>query len=600
LNSKRHAGGTQHNAAMSFDVDVGHTSRRGPREVNEDFGGALRDEQTARGLIAALADGVSTGGQGLEAAQTTVMGLLADFFAAPDTWETTVVLDRLITAQNAWLADHNRRRQARNGGTGLTTLTALAIRGQTWTLAHVGDTRAWLCRAVRAADAPEGAAGGDTVELVQLTHDHAFEQVDQRNQLTRAIGLDDTVRVDYAQGEAHVGDIYLLTSDGVHGVLPPARIAGLLRTAASADAASAALVDAALAAGSRDNASALVVRVGELGTRELHDELADVRRLPACGALRVGDVIDGYTVTALVADSGVHRLLQARDNATRELVAMKTLAPGRASDPEERAMLAHEAWLGTRVGGGEGFVRVHARRTDASALYVVFDWHGGRTLEQMLAGGTHPAVRPTVSEVVGAAVQLARALGRLHRLRVVHRDIKPANLHLGDDGRWRIIDLGSAVSGRESAAQRELHAGTPSYMNPEQWEGAAADAGSDLFALGATLYQWLTGRLPYGEIEPYQLARYRHDPAPASRLRPDVPIWLDHLLAKALARDARHRFETAEELLLALERGASRPVSVAGPTPLIHRDPAALVKIALAVSLLFNVLLVFWLLFLPR
>lgn len=320
-----------------------------------------------------------------------------------------------------------------------------------------------------------------------------------------------------------------------------------------------------------------------------------MRRLPACGALKVGDGIDSYTVTALVADSGVHRLVQARDQATRELVALKTLSAARASDPEERAMLAHEAWLGQRVAGA-GFVRVHPRRSDASAFYIVFDWHGGRTLEQMRAGGA----RPTVAELVSAAIALARALGRLHRLRVVHRDVKPANLHLGDDGQWRIIDLGSAVSGRESAAQRELHAGTPSYMNPEQWEGAAADAGSDLFALAATLYQWLTGRLPYGEIEPYQLARYRRDPAPASRLRPDVPIWLDHLLAKALARDARQRFETAEEMVLALERGASRPVGSTGATPLIHRDPAALWKIALAVSLLFNALLVLWLLFLPR
>ena len=101
---------------MSFDVEIGHTSRRGPREANEDFGGAMRGDDRTRGLIAALADGVSTGGQGLEAAQTTVMGLLADFFAAPETWETTVVFDRLIAAQNAWPADHNRRRQARNGG----------------------------------------------------------------------------------------------------------------------------------------------------------------------------------------------------------------------------------------------------------------------------------------------------------------------------------------------------------------------------------------------------------------------------------------------------------------------------------------------------
>ena len=158
-----------------------------------------------------------------------------------------------------------------------------------------------------------------------------------------------------------------------------------------------------------------------------------------------------------------------------------------------------------------------------------------------------------------------------------------------------------ALSGREGAAQRELHAGTPSYINPEQWEeGGTADAGSDLFALGVTLYQWLGGHLPYGEIEPYQVARYRRDPVALSRLRPDVPVWLDHLVRKAVARDPKERFETAEEMLLALERGASRPVSAPAATPLIRRDPAALYKIALAVSLLFNVLLIVWLLFLPR
>ena len=585
---------------MSFDVDIGYTSRRGRRDVNEDFGGAMCDTQRERGLIAALADGVSGDGgraaRGLEAAQTTVMGLLADFFAAPETWETTVVLDRLIGAQNAWLADHNRRR-AGGAEVALTTLTALALRGQTWTLAHVGDTRAWLLR-----DA--GGEAGATRELQPLTHDHTLGQMlgtaDARNQLTRAVGLDDTVRVDYTQGDVQLGDVYLLTSDGVHGVLGAARLATLLRATPGAQGASDAIADAALAAGSRDNASALVIRITGLAARQLDDELADGRRLSACGALRVGETIDGYTVTAIVADSGVHRVVQARDNATRALVALKTLSPASANDAAERAMLAHEAWLGQRVAGegagAAGFVRVHARRADASALYTVFDWHGGRTLEQMLAGGQ----RPMVADVVDAALALARALGRLHRLGVVHRDIKPANLHLGDDAQWRIIDLGTAASGRESAAQRELHAGTPSYMNPEQWQGARADAGSDLFALGATLYRWLTGRLPYGEIEPYQLARYRRDPAPASRMRADVPIWLDHLLAKSLARDRRHRFETAEELLLALQRGASRPVSALSPTPLIHRDAAAPWKIALAVSVLFNALLVVWLLFLPR
>ena len=206
----------------------------------------------------------------------------------------------------------------------------------------------------------------------------------------------------------------------------------------------------------------------------------------------------------------------------------------------------------------------------------------------------------TVAEVVAWGLSAARSLGSLHRLGVVHRDVKPANLHLGDDGQLRLLDLGVALSGNETVEQRDLHAGTPSYMNPEQWDRAQADAGSDLFALGVTLYQLLTGHLPYGEIEPYQKLRYRRDAKPPSRLRPDVPIWLDRIVLKAVGRDARQRFETAEELLLALERGASRPLSAVPHTPLLARDPTALWKIALGVSVLFNLLLIYWLLFLPR
>ena len=608
---------------MTFALDIGYTSARGPRSLNEDFGGVVQapPADAHRGLIAAVADGVSAGGQGLEAAQTTVMGLLGDFFATPDTWETTVVLDRLIGAQNAWLADHNRRRQGRGAGAALTTLTALALQGQTWTLAHVGDSRAWL---VRAANPGSGGSAGDTPgpasdELMQLSTDHAFDQPDQRSRLTRAMGLDDGVRLDFLQGDVRIGDCFVLTTDGVHGSLKPTRLATLAREG-TAQHASQALVDAALAAGSRDNATALVLRITGLDARQLPDELADGRRLGALPRLKVGDVIDGYTITALVADTGLHLLYQARAPAgtgatppapapggpaspgavaaTGALRALKTLHPSRAHDPEERAMLAHEAWLGQRVSarGEAGFVRVHERAANATALYTVFDWHQGRTLEQLLASGK----RPPVADVVAAAVMLARALGLLHRQGVVHRDIKPGNLHRGDDGQWRVFDLGVALSGREGAAQRELHAGTPSYMNPEQWQGVAADAASDLFALGVTLYQWLTGHLPYGEIEPFQSGRYRRDPAPPSRLRPDVPIWLDHLLRKAVARELALRFETAEELLLALERGASRPVSAPAATPLLRRDPAAAWKLGLAFSLLLNGLLLVWLLFLPR
>ena len=574
---------------MSFDVDIGHTSASGVREHNEDFAAAVRAgaQEPGRGLIAAVADGVSAGGLGREAAQTTVMSLVQDFHAAPATWETTVVLDRLIGAQNAWLADHNRRRGGPGGdrASGLTTLTALALQGHTWTVAHIGDTRAWLLR--------EG-------ELQQLTQDHAIDHPDFRSQLTRAVGLDLAVRADYLQGELQTGDIFMLTTDGVHGVLRPEQIRALLATA-PAQRASEAVVRAALEAGSQDNVTALVMQVLGLEPVRLQDTLLQARQLPVPPRMRPGDMLDGWTITALVADTGVHRLYQARDPASRELVAIKTLHESRASDREEQAMLAHEAWLGLQVtdSGAPGFVRVRQVRAP-SAFYTVFDWHSGQTLEQLLA---EQARRFAIPEVVQGGLAVCRALGRLHRIGVIHRDIKPGNLHLGEDGQWRVLDLGVAVSGREPASTRTLHAGTPSYMNPEQWEGAEgrpADTGSDLFALGVTLYQWLTGRLPYGEIEPWQTARFRRDPVAPSRLRPEVPIWLDHVVMKAIARDARQRFETAEEFALALERGASRPLNAPQATPLVRRDPAWAWKVSCVISLIFNLMLVIWLLFLPR
>ena len=576
---------------MAFAIDIGFSSLAGRKEVNEDFAAAMLPEpgQEAMGAIAAIADGVSMGGMGREAAQTTVTSLVRDYFGTPETWDTTVALDRIIAAQNSWLAGINRRRHP---AVGLTTLTALVLRGHGYSLAHVGDTRAYLLH---------------RGEVTQLTQDHAMDHPDFRHQLLRSVGADDRLVVDYRQGDLHVGDVFVLLSDGVHSVLPPK----VLETLAgdSAQAISEALVQGALQRGSTDNVTALVVRVLGMLDASLQDENRLALQLPSPPRLKVGDSIDGLVVTALVADTGVNLLYQVRDVATRKLHALKALHPQRALDAQERAMLAHEAWLAKRMASSraaDNLVRLHEPPANASAFYLLYDWHAGQTLQQMI-DRKH---RFPLNQAVGAATQAARALGRLHRLGVIHRDVKPANLHQGEDGVLRLLDLGVALSGREPESTRLLHAGTPSYMNPEQWgyHGGtagetqdAADTGSDLFALGVTLYQLLTGgKLPYGEVLPYQGGRYFRDPIPPSRQRPEVPIWLDHVVLKAVARERRQRFETAEEMLLALERGASRPLTAPPATPLIQRDPTALWKIALAVSAIFNALLVYWLLFLPK
>jgi serine/threonine protein phosphatase PrpC len=589
---------------MAFELDIGFTSSEGSKEINEDFCAAMLPEAGFEdmGAIAAVADGVSRGGMGKEAAQTTVISLLRDYYGTPQTWDTTVALDRIISAQNAWLAGINRRRHP---AMGMTTLTALVLRGQSYALAHVGDSRAYLLR--------EG-------QTLQMTHDHVVDHPDFSHQLLRAVGFEDRLVVDYVQGDLQLGDVFVLLTDGVHGEVAARQLAAFVRNI-SAQAASAALVEAALKAGSRDNVTALVVRVQGLLDPTLQDENRLAHTLPIPPYLKVGDALDGLVVTARVADNGINVLYQVRDPDSKTLYALKTLHPARAHDRDERAMLAHEAWLAKRMQSSraaDNLVRVHEQRPGGAArscFYVLYDWHGGETLQQQL----DRKQRLSVPHVLTVGVQALTALGRLHRQGVIHRDIKPANLHQGEDGVLRVLDLGVALSGREPKSMRELHAGTPSYVNPEQWgfqvragspgtkagtaedaPAALPDAQSDLFALGVTLYQLLTTKLPYGEVLPYQVGRYFRDPTPPSRHNPEVPIWLDHVLLKAVARDKRQRFETAEEFLLALERGASRPLSAPQATPLLQRDPTSIWKVGLVVSVLFNVLLVYWLLFLPK
>ncbi len=586
---------------MAFDIDIGFASQAGRKPLNEDFCAAMLPTPGLEdyGSIVAIADGVSAGGMGREAAQTTATCLVRDYFGTPDTWDTTVALDRIIGAQNAWLCGVNRRRQP---ATGLTTLTALVLRGQSYTLAHVGDTRCYLLR--------DGKA-------TLLTQDHVVQHPDLKHQLLRSIGAQDHLVVDYLQGDVQVGDVFILLTDGVHGEVPARR---LPEFAAMADmqAASLALVEQALAKGSNDNVSAIVVRVRGLQEATLADANRLSLALPIPPRLKVADMLDGFTVTAPIADNGINVLYQVRAAATGRLYALKTLNPARAHDQEERAMLAHEAWLAQRMHSSraaENLVAVHDRLPtgrERSAYYVLYDWHGGETLQQLLDRQARIAPAPAI----GYAIQALRALGHVHRQGVVHRDIKPANLHLGDDGLLRVLDLGVALSGREPAAMRALHAGTPSYVNPEQWgfrakaaggksdadasDAQLPDARSDLFALGVTLYQLLTGKLPYGDVLPYQVGRYHRDPTPPSRHNPEVPMWLNHVVLKAVALDQRQRFETAEEFLLALERGASRPLNAPQGTPLMQRDPSFVWKLATGVLGLVNLLLVYWLLFLPK
>jgi serine/threonine protein kinase len=556
---------------VSFDIAVGVASRTGRRDTNEDFAGfalAPEAERAHKGLVIAVADGVSMGGGGREAAQSSVLGLLDGYLAAPAHWDTSVALDRIFTAQNRWLHAQNRQHFGKRELA--TTLTALVLRGQTWTLAHVGDTRAMLVRHGR---------------VERLTTDHV-RGGDQRNVLTRALGVDERLLVDFDVGELQIRDTLLVLSDGAWSALRDADLRAAVDAAdADVDALCDRLADLAHERGSTDNITVLAAIVRGLPAADLGAQTLRARQLPVPKRLAFGDRVDGVEVLRVVADNGINVIAEVKRASDGRRFALKTLHANRADDADERANLAHEAWLAQRLDSPQ-FVKVEVPR-DPTALYLLFHWHDGDTLAAMQAAGR----RFDTDTVVGLARQLLRGLGVLHRNGIVHRDVKPANLHLGADGVLRIIDLGVAVSGNEPKTLLDLHAGTPSYLNPEQWNGARADSRSDLYATGVTLYQLLTGKLPYGEVLPHQLGRFNRDPVPPTRMRPDLPKWLETVVLKAVQRQPDERFETAEEFLLALDRGATRPLSPVRPTPMLAGLSTGW-QIALAISVFVNVMLV--------
>ncbi|MBI5040541.1 MAG: bifunctional protein-serine/threonine kinase/phosphatase [Gammaproteobacteria bacterium] len=553
---------------MPLETAIGTCSLTGPRERNEDFCGVATPvgaELSGKGILAAVADGLGGHANGREASESMVRGLLADYYATPDTWGVTQSLDRVLTTLNRWLLGYAAKR-AENQGMA-TTLSALVLRGRRYVTAHVGDSRVYLLR--------DG-------NLKQLTDDHVWDHPELRHVLRRALGLDQYLAVDYSEGDLCAGDCFLLVSDGVWGVLDEAALTQELLSQSHAETAASAIASRALSQGAQDNATAVVVQVQTLPEDNFQDSFSSASRLPLPPVLKPGQSIDGLEVEALLHASRVTLLYRVRDTHSGAQWVLKTLRP-EMDDAESVAALVHEEWLAGRVTVGPFPQVIHyPRRTH---LYYLMSWHTGATLKAQMINGH----RFSVAEIADIGIHLLKGLGALHRLAIVHRDIKPDNLHQGSDGKLRILDLGVAAS--DGTALREINnPGTPSFMAPELFSGGVCSVSSDLYAAGVTLYNLLTGKYPYGEVEPFQHPKFG-EPVPPTRYRPDVPAWLEAILLKACARDPAQRFETAEEFLLALERGETRPLNMPRRQPLLLRNVVTTLKVLLALSVVVNLVL---------
>ncbi len=542
---------------MSLKFEIGQSSLTGPRERNEDYIGVVTPENeqlSVKGALIAVADGVSGNAGGGEASEMTVRTVTTDYYATPDTWEPHTALDKVMTAANRWLISQANANRDLAGMA--TTLSLIILRGRRYYLAHVGDTRIYLLRDGR---------------LKQLTTDHVWDRPDMRHVLKRAVGLDAHLAVDFAEGALQVGDVFALMSDGAWESLGEKAIHAGLSKFDNVQMVADHLTKTAIKQQSADNSTAVIIKISELGADSLSERIAGGKHLTLPPKLSVGEFIDDFEVLEILHESRASLLYKVRKTDTKQLFVLKTLQALLATDMESCNGLLNEEWLGKRVVSQYVPQVLPLSLEKRSKLYFVMSWHEGATLQQRIDSGHYFTAAGTAK----IGTDMLRGIGALHRLNIIHRDIKPANIHQASDQRLRLLDLGVALSSSTEASAMTQNPGTPSYMAPELFDGATANPQTDIYAAGVTLYHLLTRKYPYGEIEPFQHPKF-NDPTPLTRYRPDIPYWLENIVLKAVARDADKRFETAEEMLHAVEVGELKPLLAPARTPLIAR--ARLVK----------------------
>jgi eukaryotic-like serine/threonine-protein kinase len=313
--------------------------------------------------------------------------------------------------------------------------------------------------------------------------------------------------------------------------------------------------------------------------------------------LEVGETLDHYLLEAEVARSGMSTLYRARDLRSGRTVAVKVPHPEMEADPVLLERFRREEEIGQEI-DHPGVVKTYDGE-ERSRRYMVIEWVDGRLLRDILSDER----KLPIDRAVALTISICDALDNLHKHGVVHRDLKPENIMVCEGDRIKIIDFGIALkehARRITQTSLTPALGTPDYISPEQVKGQHGDQRSDIYALGAMLYEMLTGQPPFTGQNPLVVLNERvlTDPRPARELNPAISPQLQEILSRALERDPRHRYSTASEMawelehqeLVGVDDGALRPslrsrLSVNGPKLAIYAG-LALIPIVLFVVML--------------
>jgi eukaryotic-like serine/threonine-protein kinase len=277
--------------------------------------------------------------------------------------------------------------------------------------------------------------------------------------------------------------------------------------------------------------------------------------------LEPGQVLGSYEIASLIGRGGMGEVYLAEDKRLRRKVALKLLPSSVTKDASRLLRFEQEARAASAL-NHPNIIAIYEITEANSTLMMAMEFVDGETLRARLSFGAL-----TINEVLSIGIQIADALSAAHQAGIIHRDIKPDNIMIRPDGYVKVLDFGLAKLSESNSAHYFAEAftneiktgsgvviGTVGYMSPEQARGQDVDARSDIFNLGAVIYEMVAGKKPFaGETPSDSLAAIlKVDPAPLSRLAPETPAELERIVSKALRKDREERYQSVKDLLVDL------------------------------------------------
>lgn len=544
--------------STSLQINHGHYSIAGIKEQNEDACGLhVPDEPllTTKGIAAVVADGMSASDDAKQASEVCVNGFLTDYFSTPETWSVKNSGQKILSALNRWLHGQGQKNHQSHKGM-VTTLSALVFKSNTAYIFHVGDTRIYRLR---------------NNELEQLTNDHRFTVSDEKTYLSRAMGIDLLVDIDYKTIPVEKDDIFIQLTDGVHEFITDRQIKDFtLTNSKDLNAASKQMIEMAVKNKSDDNLTCQIVEITHLpneNENEFYDKLTE---LPFPPPLEPGLILDGYKVLRHLFSNKRTEVYLVQDTQTNENVVLKAPSVNYQDDPEYINQFLHEEWAGRRINNSH-VLKVLDIKRKRTALYYITEYIEGHSLRQWLDDNP----RPSLNQVRTFVEQIARGLRAFHRLEMIHQDLKPENILIDEHETLKIIDFGSTkIAGIEEIylpIEVNNILGTINYTAPEYHIGTAGSNRSDIFSLGVITYEMLTGRLPYGKnMSARNIKRANY--ISLKRFNPEIPIWVDKAIEKAVLINPDNRFSILSEFISALNKPDSALIND-DFVPFIKRNP---------------------------